>query len=509
MKNLFALNLNYYDDDEDPCTSNPCFNHGTCVTEERGYVCRCTELFTGSNCEREIRPCKKETCDRGECVLKKTQPFYKCRCPHPYYGISCSLVEEVCKNNPCKNGGSCVVKGYNKFVCACPPNRKGKFCEIDSNDCYRNDGFRYRGHVSRTESGQSCLPWDSYRLSRESVNAFVPDIWLYGIGEHNLCRNPDGLEKPWCYYVDQNGHLKWEVCEVQTCSKVLRPNVTSPVTQPKSTASPSTTAKANVSFSTCGMKELPPNTRGRIIGGKRTYPGKHPWLASLQLKTPIRGYPNGHICGGTLISECWILTAAHCVNPLPQATFWKVLMGKVDLKKNETSEQEFEVEKIIAHEDFIERTSSLHNDVALMKLKKVNGRCAQETRFVKTACLPDREFSPGKVCDISGFGMTEKGYSSNLLEASVQVIPEINCTDPASYGKFIDGSMLCAGVNEGGIDACQGDSGGPLACDRNGTTQVAGVVSWGDKCGVKNKPGVYAHVYRFIPWIEKTIRANP
>nr|DBA14830.1 TPA: hypothetical protein GDO54_004108 [Pyxicephalus adspersus] len=442
-----------------------------------------------------IRPCNNTTCLNGECVLKKMAPYYKCRCHYPYHGPSCNLVEDVCKYNPCKHGGTWVVKGQNKFSCDCTRNRRGRFCEIESHDCYRNNGFRYRGHVSRTESGHRCLPWDSYHLSKEDVNAFVPDIWQYGIGEHNFCRNPDGAEKPWCYYLDGKKKLRWDECEVSHCPRGI------------TTVIPSTTATVKNSFTTCGIRENS-GIRGRIVGGKRTQPGKHPWLASLQVQASLRGLEFRHLCGGTLIAECWILTAGHCMKAVPFQNFWRVFLGKTDLMKNESSEQVLEVEKIIVHEKYMEGAYSLHNDIALIKLKKVNGTCARETRFVKTACLPDREFPPGKTCEIAGWGMTENGFPDYLLEASVQVISEANCSDPTIYGKYIDKSMLCAGVPEGGIDACQGDSGGPLACEWKGVTQVAGMVSWGDKCGMKNKPGVYTHVYRFVPWIIQTMKAN-
>ncbi|XP_040292497.1 hyaluronan-binding protein 2 [Bufo bufo] len=455
-----------------------------------------------------MRPCKKETCGQGDCVLKKHAPYHKCRCHYPYHGPSCSAVETVCTHNPCRNGGTCLVKPLNKFVCICPKSFRGKFCEIASSNCYRNDGFRYRGQVGQTEDGHRCLPWDSYHLAGESVNAFVPDIWLRGIGEHNFCRNPDGAERPWCYYQDKDEALKWDLCEVPACSAVLHHNV-SPTPKPSnSTAQPMTTINASAPFSTCGLRELPSKIKGRIIGGKRTQPGMHPWLASLQLKIRVGKLNTGHLCGGTLIAECWILTAAHCVKSVSQPRLWRVLLGKVDLHKNETFEQIFDVEKIIIHENYREEIYSLHNDIALMKLKKSEGKCTRETRNVKTACLPDREFLPGKVCQIAGWGMTEKGQTAHLLEASVQVISETNCSDAKSYGKLIDRSMLCAGVPDGGVDACQGDSGGPLACEREGQTQVAGVVSWGENCGVKDKPGVYAHVYRFLPWIEKSMKSN-
>ncbi|XP_075114230.1 factor VII-activating protease [Leptodactylus fuscus] len=504
----YTRSLHYYDSMEDPCSSQPCLNHGTCVNTEQGYTCRCTEFFAGANCERVIRPCKKDTCGHGDCVLRKFAPYYKCRCHYPYHGPTCTAVETMCTHNPCKNGGTCRERPLNKFICICPKNFKGTFCEIASSDCYRNDGLRYRGLASQTEDGHRCLPWDSYLLARESVNAFIPDIWQFGIGEHNFCRNPDGASKPWCYFQDKEEKLRWESCDVSGCPPAPRPNVTLILKPPNSTTKPTTSANVSPPFSTCGVTELPAGNRGRIFGGKRTQLGKHPWLASLQLKSPVGTFNAGHQCGGTLIAECWILTAAHCVKAKSQPALWRVSLGKVELQRSETSEQVFDVEKIIIHEKYREELYSLHNNIALIKLKKSEGGCAKETRSVKTACLPDREFSPGKICDISGWGMTELGRTDYLLDASVQVISDVNCSDARSYGKLIDGSMLCAGVPEGGVDSCQGDSGGPLACDRDGQTQVAGVVSWGEKCGVKDKPGVYTHVYRFLPWIKNNTKSN-
>ncbi|XP_053306863.1 hyaluronan-binding protein 2 [Spea bombifrons] len=508
LKEELGLAPYYYDYIIDPCSSHPCWNGGRCESTAPGYECHCAEFFTGEHCEKSMKSCSKDLCNRGECVLRKTAPYFKCKCDYPYHGPTCNLEADVCSvnHNPCKNGGLCIIRDNNAFKCVCPLLYSGQFCEIGPNDCYRNNGLQYRGHVTRTAGGFKCLPWDSYHLTKELVNAFVSGIYLYGIGEHNFCRNPDGAEKPWCYFENAGGEVSWDSCDVPVCAQILRS--LEPVNNPVIAAPqivPAAASPSNVSFSSCGVKDLPLSAQGRIVGGKRSHAGKHPWLASLQLRVSIPPYPSGHICGGTLIGECWILTAAHCVKPLPQPQIWKVFLGKADLEKNETHQQSFDVKRIIVHEFYREGLKSLHYDVALMELKRVNKTCAKETRFVKTACLPQREFPAGKACVIAGWGRTETGYTSRLLDATVQLISEETCSDPKYYGKLVDSSMLCAGVPEGGTDSCQGDSGGPLICERNGVSLVAGVVSWGESCGLKYKPGVYADVYKLTPWIEKHI----
>uniref|UniRef100_A0A8C5PPL1 Uncharacterized protein n=1 Tax=Leptobrachium leishanense TaxID=445787 RepID=A0A8C5PPL1_9ANUR len=464
-----------------------------------------------------IRRCTSDLCGPGECVLRKAAPHFRCRCDYPYHGPTCNMAVDVCSsnNNPCKNAGLCTIRDNNRFRCVCPLYYRGTFCEIGPNDCYRNDGLQYRGQVSTTDSGYTCLPWDSYLLTKESINAFVSGIYMYGIGEHNFCRNPDGAEKPWCYFQDDEGNLSWDFCDVAVCKDIVYS--TGPLlrtfnttTQPVATGEmKGNTSKVNAMFDTCGIKDLAAtNIRGRIFGGKRSQPGQHPWIASLQLKSNLPSYPAGHTCGGTLIGECWILTAAHCVKPLSEPQIWSVFLGKVDLQKNESHQQSFDVKRIIIHENYREEQTSLHYDIALMELKKVNKTCARGSKFVKIACIANRDFSVGKSCVVAGWGKTETGFTAQLLDATVQLISPAACSDPKRYGKLIDGSMLCAGVPEGGVDACQGDSGGPLICERGGVSQVVGVVSWGEKCGVKDRPGVYGHVYKLSQWIETKMKGN-
>ncbi|NWI69211.1 HABP2 protein, partial [Todus mexicanus] len=160
---------------------------------------------------------------------------------------------------------------------------------------------------------------------------------------------------------------------------------------------------SNEIFKTCGQPETQ-RTLMRIYGGAKTKAGKHPWMASLQLKASKR---SEHFCGGVLIKACWVLTAAHCIDEPPENL--KVALGKQNLKKKEHHEQIFDVEKIIVHSKYRERGGVPYNDIALLKLKPVDGHCAVETKYVKTACLPDFFFPTGTDCFISGWGLTETG----------------------------------------------------------------------------------------------------
>ncbi|MGH0162650.1 UNVERIFIED_CONTAM: hypothetical protein FKN15_045788 [Acipenser sinensis] len=89
------------------------------------------------------------------------------------------------------------------------------------------------------------------------------------------------------------------------------------------------------------------------------------------------------------------------------ASEMKVVLGGQDIEKQERYDQSFDVEDVIDHENYRETEDAFYNDIALLKLKPVGGQCAKETRYVKTACLPDSPFADGTECSISGWGSTE------------------------------------------------------------------------------------------------------
>ena len=168
--------------------------------------------------------------------------------------------------------------------------------------------------------------------------------------------------------------------------------------------------------------------------------------------------------------------------------------------------QELEVEKIIVHGSYHSPVTYAH-DIALLKLKTK----ATLGAGVGLVCLPDESFDlvPDKRCYITGWGTLASGGSQPLYlqEASVPIVSQEQCR--LSYGSArIHDSMICAGFDEGGVDACQGDSGGPMVCEFNGKWFLEGATSWGYGCAAANYPGVYAKLRYLKEWVQSKISSN-
>ncbi|XP_074051215.1 anionic trypsin-like [Macrotis lagotis] len=224
----------------------------------------------------------------------------------------------------------------------------------------------------------------------------------------------------------------------------------------------------------------------KIVGGETCQEASVPYQASLNI-----GY---HFCGGSLISEQWVVSAAHCYQSRIQ-----VRLGEHNIESPDGSEQFIDSEKVIRHPGYSYWT--LDNDIMLIKLKTP----AILNDHVNTISLPKSCAVAGTECLISGWGNTLSSgvnYPDLLQCLNAPLLSDAACR--ASYPGEITDNMVCAGFLEGGKDSCQGDSGGPVAC--NGELQ--GIVSWGYGCAQKNRPGVYTKVCNFVDWIEETIAAN-
>uniref|UniRef100_A0A8C6ERK6 trypsin n=1 Tax=Marmota marmota marmota TaxID=9994 RepID=A0A8C6ERK6_MARMA len=219
---------------------------------------------------------------------------------------------------------------------------------------------------------------------------------------------------------------------------------------------------------------LPTPDDDKIVGGYTCAKNSLPYQVSLNV-----GY---HLCGGSLISDQWVLTAAHCYNRL------QVRLGEHDIEVLEGDEQFIQAAKIIRHPNFNKDT--LNNDIMLIKL-------------ASPATIRNRMESGNPVnnCPFSLLLSTVK-YPSLLQCLDAPVLSDTACHN--SYPGKVTNNMFCLGFLEGGKDSCQGDSGGPVVC--NGELQ--GIVSWGLGCALKGKPGVYTKVCNYLDWIQETIAAN-
>ncbi|KAM9425850.1 hyaluronan-binding protein 2 [Pholidichthys leucotaenia] len=397
-----------------------------------------------------------------------------------------------CEESPCINGGSCLNKSDTTYACICPEPYIGKRCQTGPNDCYEGNGETYRGPVSITENGQMCLDWNSYIVLQHGESPFTTYTNFTEL-ENNYCRNPDGEKKPWCFFKNKKNRLTWGYCKVKKCPEDPDPLGAS-VPEPEPTLTPP--------FSQCGKSR--PSRTGRIFAGWKAFPGVHPWQASVQKESFFGGF--SHICGGILISSCWVVTAAHCIE---FGESYQVVLGGVNVEEEEEMDQTIPVIEVFVHEVRVFE-GVIYNDIALLRLNVTDSpHCAKETPFVKPACLPDRKFPTKKLCVISGWGATEKeDYSEHLLNAHVFLLSKKRCKSPEVYGELLDDSMFCAGAWQGSIDTCQGDSGGPLICEEDDTHYLTGVVSWGHGCGFEGKPGVYVNVHKFIDWIKSKVQEN-
>ncbi|KAK3848921.1 hypothetical protein Pcinc_044307 [Petrolisthes cinctipes] len=241
-----------------------------------------------------------------------------------------------------------------------------------------------------------------------------------------------------------------------------------------------------------------PDDGWRISGGLPATPNSFPWIAALFNR-------HKQFCGGSLIDQTHILTAAHCVAHMSQLDIQnlRVRLGAHNLLAAERSTQDFKVTRVVRHKDYDSR--KLYNDVAMLTLD----RPADYSQVVRPVCLDGsgKTYS-GEDVIVAGWGSMFEGgpQPGTLYKVTLKVVGNDQCRlkyGPAAPGGIVD-HYLCAGLD--GKDSCQGDSGGPLVKYEGGVWKQLGLVSWGIGCGKGHYPGVYSRISYFLPWIERVQR---
>ncbi|MFG3318638.1 S1 family peptidase [Streptomyces sp. NPDC048171] len=246
-----------------------------------------------------------------------------------------------------------------------------------------------------------------------------------------------------------------------------------------------------------------------VVGGFPVEVSDSPWTVALSSRDRFGGARAGQFCGGVAVGRTTVLTAAHCLgeevlgSPPEQVDDLKVIAGRTDLMSDQG--QEIRVQAVWVnpgHDD-----ASNAGDFAVLTLSEA----LPAGSVIHMAADGDPAYTPDTGALVYGWGDASGAgdYANGLRAARVRVLPDASCQRayPGSDdGRYLAGSMLCAGEDVGGRDACQGDSGGPLV----GQGRLIGLVSWGSGCGRPGSPGVYTRVssmLRTLGWDRPAVSA--
>jgi len=236
--------------------------------------------------------------------------------------------------------------------------------------------------------------------------------------------------------------------------------------------------------------------------------GEAPWIVALiDAEEGRRTVAAGQFCAATLVRPTVLITAAHCVQDeegyAAEPDELRVFAGKVlPLRKGALRS----VRRITVHPRFDDGAGQANADIAVLRLRR-------PMRGVPLVALPTPRdggiWHAGAALTLYGWGNRSAGEGQNfprqLHQGDVLRYTDARCDD--LYGRFFNSaSQLCAGRDDGSVDACQGDSGGPLIARRpDGTPVLAGIVSFGEGCGQPLFPTVYTKVERHRRFLARAL----
>ncbi|XP_073700951.1 duodenase-1-like [Garra rufa] len=224
-----------------------------------------------------------------------------------------------------------------------------------------------------------------------------------------------------------------------------------------------------------------------IVNGVEAKPHSRPYMVSLQKNKK-------HICGGFLIHDQFVLTAAHCRNKNEILT---AVFGAHDLKNENEGSVRIGVKSYYKHPDY--SSYPYLNDIMLLRLVKE----VKKYKNVKKISIPKpkQDIKADSVCSVAGWGkLSFKGKNSiHLMEADVKIMNNTKCKN--KWKNYYSASRMMCVYGHGG--SCSGDSGGPLVCEDT----AVGVTSFGDSkvCNSSERPEVYTKISAYLPWIHSII----
>ncbi|KAM9316470.1 uncharacterized protein PAF06_007496 [Gastrophryne carolinensis] len=485
------------------------------------------EILPG-NLERE---CYEETCSREEAreifkSLEKTAEFW-----YHYKDLS------PCKENPCLNKGICQQYHYT-YTCLCPPRFAGRHCENVRHECWYNNGgcWQYCTDTPRSlsvicscaqgytleEDGKRCEKAAQFPcgLPISSSRSLLDELDLEKDSEANftVSTSSQPSSQPSSTTLPPPSGFNLSIALFQSNETTLtqataKPPLDMSAQQPTGMWNDSKTdeltgnhsshtgSAANISYIKNTNRDhedfenLLEDEKARIVGGALCELGQCPWQVLIRTNRGV------DFCGGTLISQRWVVSAAHCFEDVVPH---HVTIGDYDKHLRDRDEQKIAVVQVFSHPYYI--AEHYDHDIALLYLRSP----AIFSEYSRPVCLPNPGLGrlltqEGMIGQVSGWGATrhQGRFSRFLLKVHLPVISQETCM--ASTRNVLTGNMFCAGYNVEAKDACKGDSGGPFVVLYRSTWYLVGVVSWGEGCALEGKYGVYTRVSNYISWIKDTI----